>query len=160
MINLRAKDIMTKDVLWIPEDMTVGEATDLFVGEMISGAPVVDANNNMTGVVSIRDFLKNGEVSERFSADDDRNTVYYNESWELPLSREEATAFHMEVQREAIVKDIMTPIVFNADMETPVVELAQTMLKGRIHRVIILDGDELAGMVTSMDMLKVVAELT
>lgn len=158
MKHLKAKDIMTTDVVWVPEEMSVGEATDLFVREMISGAPVVDANNTMTGVVSVKDFLKNDQTSERFASGDDRQTVYYNESWELPLSREEATAFHLEVQREMTVKEIMTPIVFNADMETPVVDLAQTMLKGRIHRVIILDGDELAGMVTTMDMLKVIAE--
>ncbi len=156
MKELTAKDIMSSNVVWIPESMTVSEASDLFVEEMISGAPVVDDTGVMTGVVSLRDFIKNGKVTERFSPKDDRNLSFYNESWELPLTREEATAFHLETNRDLTVKDIMTPVIFNAKVETPVVELAEMMLKGRIHRVVVLDNGELAGMVTTMDMLKVV----
>ncbi len=154
--NLTAKDIMTQNVVWVPEEMTVSEASNLFVEEMISGAPVVDESGAMTGVVSLKDFLKNGRVAEKLSSRNEQNTAYYNESWELPLTKEEATAFHLEIGRDLTVKEIMTPVVFNADLNTPVINLAEMMLKGRIHRVIVLDGNELAGMVTTMDMLKAI----
>ena len=156
MKELKAKDIMTPNVVWVPEDLSVSEATELFIQEMISGAPVVDENGNMIGVVSMRDFLKNGRETQQLTATDERVTVFYNESWELPLTAEEASAFHLEVGKDLTVKDIMTPVVFNADLNTPVVDLAEMMLKGRIHRIVVLDGNELAGMVTTMDMLKAI----
>ncbi len=157
MRELTAKDIMTTKVRWIPVSTTVAEATKMFIEEMISGAPVVDDDGDMVGVVSIKDFLKNGLVADHLEPKEEDAALSYNESWELPLTEEEATAFQVKSNCDLMVKDIMTPVVFNADLHTPVTQLAEMMLKGRIHRVIILDGNELAGMVTSMDMLKVIA---
>ena len=155
MKELTAKDIMTKDVVWVHEHTTVTEAAELFSREMISGAPVVDAAGVMTGVVSLRDLIKNGGTTQKFVADDQAGrSVYFEESWELPLSEDEVAGFHLEDQ-SLTIKDVMTPVLFNVDLHTPVSELAQMMLRGRIHRVIVLDGDELAGIVTTMDMLKV-----
>lgn len=158
MKELRAKDIMSKDVVWVSESTSVAEAANLFMEEMITGAPVVNDNGVMTGVVSLRDFVKNGMTTERFVPDGDKKTVYYEESWDLPLSEDEARGFHLESHQDLLVKEIMTPVLFNADVNTPVSELAQMMLRGRIHRVIVLNGDELAGIVTTMDMLKVICE--
>ncbi len=159
MKNIRAKDIMSKDVVWVTETTSVAEAANLFMEEMITGAPVVNDKGVMTGVVSLRDFVKNGMTTERFVPDGDKKTVYYEESWDLPLSEEEARGFHLESHQDLQVREIMTPVLFNADVNTPVADLAQMMLRGRIHRVIVLDGDELAGIVTTMDMLKVICEL-
>ncbi len=158
MKDIRAKDIMSKDVVWVTENTSVAEAASLFMEEMITGAPVVNEQGVMTGVVSLRDFVKNGMTTERFVPDGDKKTVYYEESWDLPLSEDEARGFHLESQQDLLIKEVMTPVLFNADVNTPVSELAQMMLRGRIHRVIVLDGDELAGIVTTMDMLKVVCE--
>lgn len=156
MKQLTAKDIMSKDVVWVNEDTSVSEAANLFMEELISGAPVVDNNGVMTGVVSLRDLVKNGMTTQRFVQGESK-TVYYEESWELPLSREEVESFHLEDNQALTIKEVMTPVLFNVDLNTPINELAEMMLRGRIHRVIVLDGDELAGIVTSMDMLKVIS---
>ena len=159
MKNLVAKDIMSKNVIWVSEQMSVVEAANLFSEEMISGAPVVDKHGVMIGVVSLRDLLKSGMTTQRFVPNhSERNTVYYDESWELPLSQEEAESFHIESNQALAIKDVMTPVLFNVDINTSVKDLAQMMLRGRIHRVIVLDGDELAGIVTTMDMLKAIGD--
>ncbi|MDJ0836118.1 MAG: CBS domain-containing protein [Acidobacteriota bacterium] len=156
MRELKVRDIMTKEVIWVPQDMSVTRATKLFVDEMISGAPVVDEEGAMVGVVSLRDFARNGAVTERLQADEEANKTFYQESWELPLSREEAERFHLETNTDLTVKEVMTPTLFYVDIDTPVAEVAEMMLKGRIHRVVVLEDDELSGMVTTMDMLKVI----
>lgn len=156
MNQLTAKDIMSKDVVWVNEETSVAEAANLFMEELISGAPVVDSNGVMTGVVSLRDLVKNGMTTQRFVQGESK-TVYYEESWELPLSREEVESFHLEENQQLTIKEVMTPVLFNVDIHTPITDLAEMMLRGRIHRVIVLDGDELAGIVTSMDMLKVIS---
>ncbi len=156
MKDMTARDIMSTNVIWITEDMSVEDATRLFIEEKISGAPVVDDASTMTGVVSIRDCLRNGKSTEYLEPLDESTSMYYNESWELPLTPDEAAAFHLHYGRELLVKDIMTPVVFNVNINTPVQEIAATMLKGRVHRLVVLDGEELAGMVTTMDMLKAI----
>lgn len=156
MKDLTARDIMSSNVIWLTEDMSVEDATRLFVEEKISGAPVVDDSSTMTGVVSIRDCLRSGKSTEYLESLDEESSTYYNESWELPLTPDEAAAFHLRYGRELLVKDIMTPVVFNVNVDTPVRDIAATMLKGRVHRLVVLDGEELAGMVTTMDMLKAI----
>ena len=161
MRQLCAKDIMSKDVVWVTEDCTVAEAADLFVEEMISGAPVVDDKGVMTGVVSLRDLVKNGGTTQRFVSDSDdgrKHSVFYDESWELPLLPEEVDGFHLETNLSLTVKEVMTPTLFNVDVSTPITEIAEMMLRGRIHRVIVLEGDDLAGIVTTMDMLRAITK--
>ena len=157
MIDLKAKDIMSKDVVWIPDDMTISQATKIFVDEMISGAPVVDDEGAMVGVVSFRDFARSDVVEGRLSADgSEPSTTFFQESWDLPLTREEADSFHLEKNEELQVKDVMTPTLFYVDIETSVKGVAEMMLKGRVHRMVVLEDQELAGLISTMDMLKVV----
>jgi len=154
MSQLKARDIMTKDVVWIPESTNVTEAIRLFVDEMISGAPVVDEEGGLVGVVSLRDFARNTVITGQNN--DDRPSAFFYETWELPITKSEANSFHIESESDQTVKDVMTPTLFYVDVDMPVRDVAEMMLKGRIHRVVVLENDELAGLITTMDMLKVV----
>jgi len=157
MSKLKARDIMSKDVVWISDDMEVSQATKLFVDEMISGAPVVDEEGAMVGVVSFRDFARSDVVEGRLSAEgSEPSTTFFQESWDLPLTREEADSFHLEKNAELLVRDVMTPTLFYVDVDASVQDVAEMMLKGRVHRMVVLEDQELAGMITTMDMLKVV----
>lgn len=158
MKELTAQDIMSTRVVWVKEEMTVSEVIELFMEEMISGAPVVNSEGVMTGVVSLRDCVRHGNTTERFVSGAQK-TLFYEEGWELPLSDEEIAFFHLDKNSGQAVKEIMTPMLFSVTPETPISELADMMLKGRIHRMLVLDDDELVGIVTTMDMLKVIREL-
>ena len=54
---MEARDIMSKDVIVLTPDMDVQEAADLLVRYRIHGAPVVDANNMLVGMVSLVDLV-------------------------------------------------------------------------------------------------------
>lgn len=56
------------------------------------------------------------------------------------------------------VADIMTPISFAVAPDTPLPELCQFLARGRIHRAVVRDQDELVGIVTSADVLQAVAD--
>ena len=157
MEHLTAKDIMSTRVVWVKEEMTVSEVIELFCEEMISGAPVVNEKGILSGVVSLRDCVRHGNT-ERFISSAQK-TLFYEEGWELPLSDEEVAFFHLDKNSGQAVKEIMTPMLFSVKPETPISEMADMMLKGRIHRMLVLDKDELIGIVTTMDMLKVIREL-
>jgi CBS domain-containing protein len=47
-----ARDVMTKDLITIPVDMTVEEAIQALLMHGISGAPVVDESGKLVGIVS------------------------------------------------------------------------------------------------------------
>src|SRR4051812_33131822 len=57
MSTKTAADIMTRDVKTVPADATLQEAAALLMTHNISGAPVVDANGKMVGIVSEADLL-------------------------------------------------------------------------------------------------------
>src|SRR5262249_27807678 len=56
-----AADVMTPDVVRIPEGMPLRGAGRLLLQERISGAPVVDARGNCVGVLSALDLLRCAE---------------------------------------------------------------------------------------------------
>jgi CBS domain-containing protein len=54
---LTAGDVMTSDVIRLPEGTSLRDAAKLLLQNQISGAPVVDANGRCIGVLSATDFI-------------------------------------------------------------------------------------------------------
>ena len=52
------KDIMTKDVLTLSPNDSLQEAAELSIKHNISGAPVVDAFNNVIGMLTEGDLVR------------------------------------------------------------------------------------------------------
>lgn len=55
------------------------------------------------------------------------------------------------------VRDIMTPTVYTVPHDTPVSEAARTLIAGRIHRLFVTRAQRVVGIVTSLDLLKLLA---
>ncbi|MBW1635733.1 MAG: CBS domain-containing protein [Deltaproteobacteria bacterium] len=55
--TLTAVDLMTSPVLQVDQDMNLIEAAGLLAEKQVSGAPVIDSNKKIVGVVSEKDFL-------------------------------------------------------------------------------------------------------
>jgi CBS domain-containing protein len=58
LFDLTAGDLMTRDVVRLPEHMPVREAAHLLLTNQIGGAPVVDGQGKCLGVFSAVDFLR------------------------------------------------------------------------------------------------------
>ncbi|MBI5050169.1 MAG: CBS domain-containing protein [Nitrospirae bacterium] len=54
---LKAKDIMTADVVTVTPDTTVEELARLLIEHKISGVPVVDGAGNLIGIVTENDLI-------------------------------------------------------------------------------------------------------
>jgi predicted transcriptional regulator len=152
-----AKDIMKTDVITVNLDMSVHELANLFIQKMISGAPVVDKKEHLIGIVSMTDIVK---------SDGFRTTLVENEwleddvakGWEGKMDPQDLQKLHLEKLDDVSVRDIMTTVVYTAAENTPVTELARLMLQGHIHRLIITRNYKVVGIVTTMDMLKVIQD--
>jgi CBS domain-containing membrane protein len=58
LISLKAADLMTKPVQLVGQEIDLVQAAALLAEKQISGAPVVDQEGKIVGVVSEKDFLK------------------------------------------------------------------------------------------------------
>lgn len=148
---MKTKDIMHKRLITASPEMTLKELASLFIHHGITGAPVVDLEGRLLGVVSQTDLVRH----ERDVAPPEVSS-YYIEPEELSIRK----GFHVEAPDDTRVKDVMTPKVITFDERAPVKDIARLMLDKRIHRVLITRHGKLCGIVTTMDMLKVLLDLT
>jgi predicted transcriptional regulator len=56
------------------------------------------------------------------------------------------------------VRDIMTPILFSVDEDTPIKEVSQLMMKEHLHRVFVKNDTSVTGIITTYDLLTVIVE--
>jgi CBS-domain-containing membrane protein len=153
MSGLTAKDIMTRDVIRVHQDWSLTELAAAFTDHMITGAPVVDDTKRLVGVVSTTDLARQGNNrSVRATVPPD----FYVRGWDLV--GDDARGFSVDEDSELRVRDIMTPMIFSVSLDASLEEMADTMIGGRVHRLIVTNGDEVMGIVTTLDMLKALRE--
>jgi CBS-domain-containing membrane protein len=56
-VALTAGDLMSCDVVQVPQDMAMWDAAQLLWHAKVSGAPVVDARGRCVGILSATDFV-------------------------------------------------------------------------------------------------------
>lgn len=149
------QDIMTKEVLSVKSDWSLETLSQFFFDKHISGAPVVDHNENLLGIVSISDLARTSTLSP--TAEHETHDYYLDTRIHSGISQDDMAMLRLESESAITVKDIMTPMIFEVEEDATVQEAANMMLKGRIHRVFVTRDKKVVGVVTTMDMLKVIA---
>lgn len=168
-------DIMQTDVTTVRPGTTVRDLTRILADQGITGVPVVDAGGEVLGVVSTSDVTRLAAEEPHVSPSRltwDRRalpTAYDEENpydEDIPLGDfflpEEAAVPAWGTEPgdgpfdELTVEDIMTPVPFTVEPTVPVSELADFLLRGRIHRAVVTEGRSLVGIVTTMDILRAV----
>jgi CBS-domain-containing membrane protein len=149
-----AKDIMNTEVKSIRADRTINELANFFTEEMISGAPVVDEQENLVGVVSVTDIVRDN-VRRYLVEKEDQESDFYLHGWENQLNNDDLQNLHVEAEEGLTVRDIMTPIIFKVKESTPITEMADMMINGRIHRLLVTRDEKLLGIVSTLDMLRI-----
>lgn len=156
MKMLTAKDVMNTEILTVRMDLTVRELASFLTEKQISGAPVVDLDGRLVGVVSVTDVAESD--AERPDLVADRSSPDFDvRGWEERMNLEDVRPLHIESD-ELLVRDIMTPTVYTIPDDTPVPRIAQTMVAGRIHRLFVTRARRVVGIVTSLDLVKLLEE--
>ncbi len=150
-MELKAKDIMTKDVVILSKEMDVKEVAQLLLEKDIGGAPVVDDEGQVIGIVTEGDLIME-DVKIHFP------TFIHLLSGIIYL---ESLKKFEEKLRKAVgvrVEDIMTRKVFTVDEETSVEDIATLMIEKGISRVPVVREGQLVGIVTRRDIVKFLAK--
>jgi CBS domain-containing protein len=144
---------MTRGVLTVDADWSVAELATFFEDHSISGAPVLDAKGALLGVVSLTDIARGGTISESSAAE---LHTFYSQGLERAVAREEAAGFRVVGDSPVTVRQIMTPMIFSVDASAPVQEVADAMIRGRIHRLFVMEKGKMVGVISSLDLLTLV----
>ncbi|MDB4958413.1 MAG: domain containing rane protein [Myxococcales bacterium] len=150
---LRARDFMQINLLTVTPETPVLDIHRLFVEEEIHGAPVVDDEGVVHGVVSTLDLLR----IERDEADPSvgATTAYFRDDRSYRRPSWTTNADELEARLDDVTAaDVMTRELVTVTPDTPVAEVAQTMRDQHIHRVLVVEDRELVGVITSFDLLR------
>ncbi len=151
-----AKDVMTADVKTVGADWPLDRVAEFLIEHDISGAPVVDGGT-LVGVISLTDLARHDSVSGNRTSSD-RPAAYYRNELEHLYAEEEVDQLRVREGDETTARDVMTDEIYDVNEHTSVQQIAQVMHRGRIHRVFVTTDGEIRGVISALDMLKVVAE--
>ncbi len=144
---MKAKDIMSKEVITVHKNDTIAEIAKVLVDQSISGVPVVDDEGFLVGIVSEGDLLHK-ETTPRIP--DYINLlgaiIYYN-------GVEQYNADFKKLMAEQ-ASSIMTKKVVSISEETDVDDIAKLMLQHGIKRVPCVKDNKVIGIISQRDLIK------
>jgi CBS domain-containing protein len=144
---IKAKDIMTTDVITVTPDTTVEELGRLFIEKRISGAPVVDSDNNLYGIVTENDLIKR---NERFHIP----TVIRLFDAFIPLGGDSSIEREIERMSSSKVAEICAKEVVTVGPETLLTDIATIMSEKGVHLLPVVSSGKLVGIIGKMDVIK------
>ncbi len=144
--SMKAADIMTRDVVCLNEDLELHECEKILLDKGISGAPVVDVEGRLRGVLSKTDL-----VNYHFVGGEETK-----EQANYPL--EDVRGAYVVDFNTPSARDMMTPVPCVAPEWATVGEIAALMVRRNVHRVVICRDRRVVGIVSSMDILRSIAQ--
>ncbi len=130
-VALRVSDYMTRDLITFKPEQSVEQVIDTLIRYKISGGPVVNDKNELVGIISEGDCLK--QISE---------SRYYN----MPMAQD-------NVEKRMISK------VETIDGNMNIFDAANKFLESRRRRFPIVEDGKLVGQISQKDILKAAMKL-
>jgi CBS domain-containing protein len=146
---MKAADVMTLGAATIRSDASVPEAARQMLQYGISGLPVVDAADNVVGIITEGDFLRRTETS----------TGRHRPRWLEFLLGPGRLADEYVHTHSRKVEEVMTRQVVTVAEETPVDEIVRLMEQYRIKRVPVIRDNKVVGIVSRANLLRGLARL-
>ncbi|MFW1677216.1 HPP family protein [Pontibacter sp. JAM-7] len=151
-----ARDIMNRELLTASEHWSIQTLIDFFNRHKISGAPVLSAQREFVGVVSLSDILT-FDGNTKHSMSENPMTQYYCNMAD-GTSPDELGFKDVNQHQSHLVSEIMTEALITAPADTSLPALAGLMHNRNIHRVFITEDDQICGAVSTLDILRLVAD--
>jgi CBS domain-containing protein len=142
-----ARDIMTREVISVPPDMSVKELVGVFRDKRVGGVPVVE-DGKLVGIVTEGDLM---------AMDADIHYPHYFELFDsvIYLGSQKKFKDQLEKAAAATVRDLMTEKVKTVAPGDPARKAATLMSDHRFDRVPVVDeSDALVGIISRHDIIK------
>lgn len=140
---MKAKDVMTEDVVSVAPDASVQSIARLLLERRISAVPVIGADGRLLGIVSEGDLMRRAETRT------ERRTSW----WLELLDGREGGAERYLKSHGLVARDVMTPKPVTVAESTPLEKIATLLERNRIKRVPVLRGSKVVGIVSRANLL-------
>jgi len=134
--TLTLHDIMATDLITVGPDTPLKEAVDLLFKHNVNALPVVDSEGRLLGAIEHLDIIASG-IPDYLAMIDDLSFLSEYEPFEEVLRTE----------GEVAVAQVMSRDVPTVGDDTPLIEAAAEMAKGRVERLYVVRDGRLVGLV-------------
>ena len=144
---LKAKDIMTTEVITVSPETEIAQAARLLLEKRINGAPVVDAAGRLAGIICQSDLIaqqKNIPLPSLFTLLDGYIPLTTSKRMDKEVAKIAATT----------VAEAMTPNPITVHPETEIDKIAALMVEKNFHTLPVVEGKKLVGILGKQDVLK------
>lgn len=146
---MKAKDIMTAEVMTVADDASVLEAIRMMLQHKISGMPVTDSAGMVAGMVTEGDLLRRVELG----------TERHTSRWIAFLAGPGHQAAEYAHAHGRKVRDVMTREVYTVPEHATLADVLDQMERHKVRRVPVLRGRKLIGIITRSNLLRALAGL-
>jgi CBS-domain-containing membrane protein len=144
---LKAKDIMTKEVITVQPETEVVHAAKMLLEHHINGLPVVDKEGRLKGIICQTDLV----VQQRKIP---LPSFFIILDSFVPLTSSKNIEKELRKMSAITVKEAMTPDPITVDPETSLEDIATLMVKHKIHTLPVLDQGRIVGIIGKEDILR------
>jgi predicted transcriptional regulator len=144
---VKAKDIMQKDVITVHPDTSVEELGRLFIEKNISGAPVIDENGDLYGIVTENDLISQ---NTQFHIP----TILRIFDAIIPLVSNSTMEKEIKKMTASTVGEICSREVFTIDEERTLEDIATIMSDQGLHLIPVIKDDKLVGIIGKKDIIR------
>jgi CBS domain-containing protein len=144
---LKARDIMTKEVITVSPDTEITKAAKILLERRINGLPVVDAFGRLVGILCQSDLVvqqKKFPIPSVFTL---------LESF-IPLTSMKRIDKEVEKIAALTVKQAMTADPVTVGPDTDIEEVARLMVDKKYHTLPVVEAEKVVGIVGKEDVLK------
>ena len=144
---LTAKDIMTTEVITVTTETSVRDLADILWKNRISGAPVIDSDDDLVSVVTESDLIdqnKKVHIPKMISILD--SVLFLEKPGKMKEDIQKMTG--------ATVRDIMAKELVSVTADTPLDEIATIMAEKNFHTLPVVAGKKLIGVIGKSDIIR------
>jgi CBS domain-containing protein len=155
-MTLCARDVMQRDVLSVSPDMSLAELADFLIRERISGVPVV-RQKELVGIVSRSDVVRLLSLDRSLAgliAEGSEPEEFAPAEVPVPPPGERVG----EELEERTVRDVMVADPITVSPDTPIVEVARLLAEHHLHRVVVREGKQVSGVISTLDLVQLIAD--
>lgn len=150
---LLIRDVMSRDPITLAPTATLREAALTLADENVGGCPVVDAGGQLLGMLSEVDILEALKTQHKELRMLMPPEITFGISFVEIIKEREALAAFKEVE-DRIVRDLMTKEIHSVGPDDSVEKAIRIMVQYKIHRIPVVEGGRLVGIVTRGDILR------
>lgn len=144
---LVAREIMTDRVITVTPETRVSDLARILATENIGGAPVVDGEGRLLGVVTESDLIDQTKKVHIPTVVAILDSLIF-------LERPDRMEKDIRKIAGTVVGDIYTPNPVTVSEETPLDEIATIMAKRHVHTLPVMRGGELVGVIGKGDIIR------